>query len=74
MRNGVPVKWEERASVPEFTPVLSRVEGPVPREYRHDGWTPERQRGQPSPVPRTGFGLTFIKRWRPRGSVTRAAA
>lgn len=53
MRNRVPVAKEERAPVPEFDP--------VPRKYRHDGWTPERQRA-------------FISALADTGSVTRAAA
>ncbi len=35
-RPGLPVPRDERPPLPEFTP--------VPRKYRHDGWTPERQR------------------------------
>lgn len=53
MRNRVPAKREERAPLPAFTP--------VPRKYRHDGWTPERQRA-------------FIEALADTGSVTRAAA
>ena len=36
MRNRTPVPKEERPPLPTFTP--------VPRRYRHDGWTPERQK------------------------------
>jgi hypothetical protein len=36
MRNKVPVSRENRPPLPDFTP--------VPLRYRHDGWTPERQR------------------------------
>jgi hypothetical protein len=36
MRNPVPVPREERPPLPAFTP--------VPRRYRHDGWTPARQK------------------------------
>jgi hypothetical protein len=37
MRNKVPVSREDRPPLPDFAP--------VPLRYRHDGWTPERQRG-----------------------------
>ena len=53
MRNKVPVPRENRAPLPDFTP--------VPLRYRHDGWTPERQRG-------------FIEALADTGCVTRAAA
>jgi hypothetical protein len=36
MRNRVPVPAAERPPLPEFAP--------VPRKFRHDGWTPERQK------------------------------
>ena len=36
MRNRTPVAREQRPPLPEFTP--------VPRKYRHDGSTPERQK------------------------------
>ncbi len=36
MRNRTPVPREERPPLPDFAP--------VPRRYRHDGWTPERQK------------------------------
>ena len=53
-RPGLPAPpREERPPVPEFVP--------VPRKYRHDGWTPERQRA-------------FIEALADCGSVTRAAA
>ena len=52
MRNRVPAKREERAVALEFSP--------VPRKYRHDGWTPERQKA-------------FIEALADTGSVTRAA-
>src|SRR5205085_11374170 len=53
-RPGLPAPpREERPPVPEFAP--------VPRKYRHDGWTPERQKA-------------FIEALADCGSVTRAAA
>ena len=52
MQNRTPVARGARASIPEFAP--------VPRKYRHDGWTPERQRA-------------FIEALADTGSVTRAA-
>ena len=36
MRNRAPVPRSERPALPDFAP--------VPRRYRHDGWTPERQK------------------------------
>ena len=36
MRNRTPIPRSERPPIPDFTP--------VPRRYRHDGWTPERQK------------------------------
>jgi len=36
MQNRTPVARAARPALPDFTP--------VPRKYRHDGWTPERQR------------------------------
>ena len=36
MQNRVPVPRDQRPPIPDFAP--------VPRKYRHDGWTPERQR------------------------------
>lgn len=53
MRNKVPVLREDRAPLPDFTP--------VPLRYRHDGWTPERQRG-------------FIEALADTGCVSRATA
>lgn len=53
MRNKVPVAREDRAPLPDFTP--------VPLRYRHDGWTPERQRG-------------FIEALADTGCVSRATA
>ena len=53
MRNKVPVPRENRAALPDFTP--------VPLRYRHDGWTPERQRG-------------FIEALADTGCVSRATA
>ncbi len=53
MRNKVPVPRENRAPLPDFTP--------VPLRYRHDGWTPERQRG-------------FIEALADTGCVSRATA
>lgn len=53
MRNRVPVPRDQRPPIPEFTP--------VPRKYRHDGWTPERQKA-------------FIEALADCGSVRRACA
>lgn len=53
MQNRTPVAAEGRAPLPEFEP--------VPRKFRHDGWTPERQRA-------------FIAALADTGSVSRAAA
>jgi len=53
MRNRAPVPRSERPPLPEFEP--------VPRRYRHDGWTPERQQA-------------FIEALADTGCVTRAAA
>ncbi|WP_010183745.1 hypothetical protein [Sphingomonas sp. PAMC 26605] len=53
MQNRTPVAREARPALPEFTP--------VPRKYRHDGWTPERQKA-------------FIEALADTGSVSRAAA
>ena len=50
MRNRVPDAREERPPIPEFTP--------EPRNNRHDGWTPERQKA-------------FIEALADCGSVTR---
>ncbi len=36
MQNRTPVPRDARPALPGFAP--------VPRKYRHDGWTPERQR------------------------------
>ena len=53
-RPGLPAPpREERPPLPEFAP--------VPRKYRHDGWTPERQKA-------------FIEALADTGCVTRAAA
>lgn len=52
MQNRTPVARAARAPIPAFEP--------VPRQYRHDGWTPERQRA-------------FIEALADTGSVTRAA-
>jgi len=52
MQNRTPVPREARPPLPDFTP--------VPRKFRHDGWTPERQRA-------------FIEALADTGSVTRAA-
>ncbi len=52
MQNRTPVPRAARPPLPEFTP--------VPRNYRHDGWTPERQKA-------------FIEALADTGSVTRAA-
>jgi len=53
MLNRTPIAAEARPALPDFTP--------VPRKYRHDGWTPERQRA-------------FIAALADTGSVSRAAA
>jgi hypothetical protein len=53
MQNRTPIAKEARPPLPEFTP--------VPRKYRHDGWTPERQKA-------------FISALADTGSVSRAAA
>lgn len=53
MQNRTPIAAEARPPLPEFTP--------VPRKYRHDGWTPERQKA-------------FIGALADTGSVSRAAA
>ncbi|HYJ30282.1 MAG TPA: hypothetical protein VEW25_08080 [Allosphingosinicella sp.] len=53
MRNRVPVPRSERPPLPDFAP--------VPRKYRHDGWTPERQKA-------------FIEALADTGCVSRAAA
>ena len=53
MQNRTPVARSARAPIPEFEP--------VPRKYRHDGWTPERQRA-------------FIEALADTGCVSRAAA
>lgn len=52
MQNRVPKKRDVRPPLPDFAP--------VPRKYRHDGWTPERQRA-------------FIEALADTGCVTRAA-
>jgi hypothetical protein len=52
MQNRTPKPRQARPPLPEFTP--------VPRKYRHDGWTPERQKA-------------FIEALADTGSVTRAA-
>ena len=38
MQNRTPIAAAARPPLPDFTP--------VPRKYRHDGWTPERGRGR----------------------------
>jgi len=53
MQNRTPIAAEARPPLPDFTP--------VPRKYRHDGWTPERQKA-------------FIGALADTGSVSRAAA
>jgi len=53
MQNRTPIAAEARPPLPDFTP--------VPRKYRHDGWTPERQKA-------------FIAALADTGSVGRAAA
>ena len=39
MQNRNPIAKEARPPLPDFTP--------VPRKYRHDGWTPERRANRP---------------------------
>ncbi len=53
MKNLAPIPRDERSLALDFTP--------VPRKYRHDGWTPERQKA-------------FIEALADTGSVSRAAA
>lgn len=53
MQNRTPIAAEARPPLPDFTP--------VPRKYRHDGWTAERQKA-------------FIGALADTGSVSRAAA
>lgn len=53
MQNRTPIAKAARPPLPDFTP--------VPRKYRHDGWTPERQKA-------------FIAALADTGSVSRAAA
>jgi hypothetical protein len=53
VQNRTPIAKEARPPLPDFTP--------VPRKYRHDGWTPERQKA-------------FISALADTGSVSRAAA
>lgn len=53
MQNRTPIAAEARPPLPDFTP--------VPRKYRHNGWTPERRRA-------------FIAALADTGSVGRAAA
>lgn len=53
MQNRTPIAAEARPPLPDFVP--------VPRKYRHDGWTPERQKA-------------FIAALADTGSVSRAAA
>jgi len=60
MRKRVPVARDARPPVPEFTP--------VPRKYRHDGWTTGwdwKSRGRQK---------AFIEALADTGSVTRAPA
>ncbi|HEY7811399.1 MAG TPA: hypothetical protein VIA98_13605 [Allosphingosinicella sp.] len=52
MQNRTPVPRSERPPLPDFAP--------VPRKYRHDGWTPERQKA-------------FIEALADTGCVSRAA-
>ncbi|MFD1610416.1 hypothetical protein ACFSCW_01220 [Sphingomonas tabacisoli] len=52
MQNRTPLLPDQRPPIPDFTP--------VPRKYRHDGWTPERQRA-------------FIRALAETGSVKHAA-
>lgn len=46
MQNRVPLAPDQRLPLPAFTP--------VPRKYRHDGWTPERQRAFIAALAETG--------------------
>ena len=52
MQNRTPIPRESRPALPDFTP--------VPRKFRHDGWTPERQKA-------------FIEALADTGCVSRAA-
>lgn len=52
MRNRTPIAGADRPALPDFAP--------VPRKYRHDGWTPERQKA-------------FIEALADTGCVSRAA-
>lgn len=44
MTRKLPIPAAERAPVPADAAELMAEFAPVPRRYRHDGWTPERQR------------------------------
>jgi hypothetical protein len=46
MQNRVPIPRDQRPPLPNFTP--------VPRKYRHDGWTAERQRAFIAGLAETG--------------------
>lgn len=52
MKNRTPIPRDQRPPLPDFAP--------VPRKYRHDGWTPDRQKA-------------FIEALADTGSVSRAA-
>ncbi|RZF63579.1 hypothetical protein EWE75_15485 [Sphingomonas populi] len=52
MQNRAPIPREDRPALPDFAP--------VPRKYRHDGWTPARQKA-------------FIEALADTGAVSRAA-
>ena len=53
MQNRTPIPRDSRPALPDFTP--------VPRKFRHDGWTPDRQKA-------------FIEALADTGCVSRAAA
>lgn len=46
MQNRVPLSRDQRVPLPDFAP--------VPRRFRHDGWTPERQRAFIEALAQTG--------------------
>lgn len=54
MQNLVPTPPEQRPPIPDFTP--------VPRKYRYDGWTPERQRAFIAALAETGSVRAAAKR------------
>lgn len=54
MQNRIPTPRDQRAPIPAFTP--------VPRKYRHDGWTPQRQRAFIDALAETGSVRHAAKR------------